>query len=163
MAVLIEGISVVVRRDAIDSKMDGGWERFKLLIPNSTFCHDGEVARVGFLDPAEVGGFIELLNEHGLTYIENDNNEAKPIDMIVVDQQRGPVTDCEWIEFSHLGIDGGKIGAAWFWCAPRIAGAGTYMKPDMTIAMPAGWHFKDSLSDKFEFVPNHLVSQRRDH
>jgi hypothetical protein len=58
MAVLIEAISVVVRKDAINNKMEGGWERFKLLIPNSTFCHDDEVARLGFLEPKLVGEFI---------------------------------------------------------------------------------------------------------
>ena len=138
--------------------MDGGWERFKLLIPNSTFCHDDEVARVGFLDPQFVGDFIEKLESFGLRYLD----EGVPIDMIVVDQQRGPVTECKWIEFTHLGIDGGKVGAAWLWDKPRL-GFGTHMKAEMTIAMPAGWHFKESLSDNFQFVPNNLTSDRRDH
>jgi hypothetical protein len=158
MAVLVEGISVVVREDAIKDKMNGGWARFKILIPNQTFCQDGEVVRVGFMEPAPLEEFIEQLEEFGLTYLD----DGKPIDIIVCDQQRGPMVDCEWIEFARLGIDGGKVGAAWLWDKPR-KGFGTHMKMDMTIAMPAGWHFKDSLSDKFEFVPNNLVSNRQDH
>ena len=93
----------------------------------------------------------------GLSYIV----EGVPIDMIVVDQQHGPVTNCDWIEFARLGIDGGKVGAAWLWDKPRM-GHGIHMSAEMTIAMPPGWHFKDSLSDKFQFVPNHLLPQRRD-
>jgi hypothetical protein len=158
MAVLIEGISVVVRKDSIEAKMEGGWARFKLLIPNSTFCQDDELARVGFLEPPSVGDFIEELVECGLTYID----DGVPVDMIVVDQQRGPVTECEWLEFAHIGIDGGKVGAAWLWEGKRM-GHGIHMRTDMTIAMPAGWHFKNSLSDKFEFLPNVAASQRMDH
>jgi hypothetical protein len=158
MAVLIEAISVVVRKDAINNKMDGGWERFMLLIPNATFCHDDEVARVGFMEPLLVKDFIEELQHHGLTYLDGD----VPVDMIVIDQQRGPATECEWIEFARIGFDGGKVGAAWLWEDPRM-GHGIHMKKNMTISMPAGWRFKDSLSDKFQFVPNNVMSNRRDH
>jgi len=158
MAVLIEAISVVVRIDAINNKMEGGWERFKLLIPNSTFCHDDDVARVGFLDPPHVGEFIAELEDCGLQYLD----DGAPIDMIVVDQQRGPVIQCGWIEFARIGIEGGKVSAAWLWDKPRM-GAGIHMQEKMTIAMPPGWQFKDSLSDKFEFVPNGQMPARRDH
>lgn len=157
MAVLVEALSVVVRRDAIDNKMDGGWERFKLLIPNSTFCHDDEVARVGFLDPDHVGDFIDELNECGLTYI----GENGPEDLIVCDQQTGPVTECEWIEFARLKFKGGKIGAAWLWEGPRM-GYGIHMHQDMKVVMPPGWEFKGSLSDEFHFVPLSQVSKRTD-
>jgi hypothetical protein len=158
MAVLVEGISVIVREDAINNKMSGGMARFKMLIPNQTFCQDGEVARVGFMEPTPMLNYIGRLEEFGLTYIE----DGKPVDIIICDQQRGPMVECEWIEFAHLGIDGGKVGTAWLWDQPR-KGHGTHMRADMTIAMPAGWHFKDSLSDKFEFVPASLVPERKDH
>jgi hypothetical protein len=158
MAVLVEGISVIVREDAIKAKLDGGWARFKMLIPNQTFCHDGEVARVGFMDPDATMEFTDKLESYGLTYLKDD----KPVDIIICDQQRGPMVECEWIEFSRIGIDGGKVGAAWLWDEPR-KGWGTHMKMDMTIAMPAGWHFKDSLSDKFQFIPQSLIPDREDH
>jgi len=158
MAVLVEGISVVVRESAINKKMNGGWARFKMLIPNQTLCHDGEVARVGFMEPRPTQDFIEQLEECGLVCIRDD----KPVDLIVVDQQRGPMVECNWIEFAHFDIDGGKVGAAWLWDKPRVA-AGIHMPAKMSIAMPVGWQFKDSLSDSFRFVPNSLVSSRQDH
>ena len=49
MAVLVEGISVLVRKDSVRNKMTGGDARFRLLIPNSTFCEDDQLMRVGFL------------------------------------------------------------------------------------------------------------------
>ena len=57
MAVLVEGISVIVRRDAIESKYDGGWDTFVDNVPNATLCADDEIARVGFMGPADVEAF----------------------------------------------------------------------------------------------------------
>ena len=38
MAVLVEALSVIVRRDAIESRFSGGWPKFLSSIPNSTLC-----------------------------------------------------------------------------------------------------------------------------
>ena len=51
MAVLVEAISVVVRLDAIDRLFAGGRTAMDKLIPNGTYCEDGELMRVGFLSP----------------------------------------------------------------------------------------------------------------
>ena len=47
MAVLAEGISVIVRLDAIARLMDDDWARFLGVVPNQTLCCDNELARVG--------------------------------------------------------------------------------------------------------------------
>jgi len=149
MAVLVEGISVVVRKDSIENKMTGGDARFRLLIPNSPFCEDDLLTRVGFLNPAEVESFIDELMNVGLTFME----DGKSIDIAVCDQQRGPTIACEWLEFCHITIEGGKVGAAWLFEGER-KGAGVHMQStSMKLATPFGWKFKDSLSDKFQFVP----------
>lgn len=54
MAVLIEAISVVVRKDAIEKRFPGGWDSFLDEIPNNTLCTDGELVRVGFMSPQDV-------------------------------------------------------------------------------------------------------------
>ena len=155
MAVLVEGISVLVRKDSVQNKMIGGDARFRLLIPNATFCEDDQLARVGFLDPAEVGSYIDELVNVGLTFVEDGN----PIDIVVCDQQRGPTVDCDWIEFCHLPMEGGKVGAAWLYEGERM-GAGVHMQStSIQLATPPGWQFKDSLSDKFQFVPNDTTRQ----
>ena len=61
MAVLIEGISVIVRRDAIESRYRSGWDGFVADVPSATFCADEEIARVGFMHPVDVEAFIEGL------------------------------------------------------------------------------------------------------
>jgi len=159
MAVLVEGISVLVRKDAIKNKMQGGWQRFLLTVPNSTLCYDDELARVGFMDPTATGEFIEELESMGLTYIE----EGHPVDLLVCDQQRGPMLDCEWIQFARLFVEHGKVGAAWLWLGPR-RGHGVHMPAKgLKLHTPQGWKFEDSLSDKFTFVPESQVSSRTDH
>ena len=101
------------------------------------------------------GEFIDELKNVGLLFIEND----KCIDLVVCDQQRGPTTDCDWLEFSHLPMEGGKVGAAWIFEGERIA-AGVHMpSASMKLATPSDWQFKDSLSDKFQFVPEGVTRQ----
>ena len=155
MAVLVEGISVLVRIDAMQQKMTGGEARFRLIIPNATYCDDGELARVGFLSPDEVRAFVEQLEDFGLVF----KADGKFADIAVCDQQRGPTADCDWLEFAHLPIDGGKVGAAWVYEGDRW-GHGIHMSsPSMTLATPPGWRFEGSLSDKFQFIPDDATRQ----
>ena len=88
MAVLIEAISVVVRKDAAVRSFRGGWESFRVIIPNNTFCADTEISRIGFMEPNAARNFIERLEFGGLTFVED--GEAK--DLAAVDQQRGSTT-----------------------------------------------------------------------
>ena len=95
MAVLVEGLSVLVRKDSIRDKMIGGEARFKLLIPNNTFCEDDDLARVGFMHPDDVRAFIDELINVGLAWLTDD----KFVDIAVCDQQKGCTLNCDWIEF----------------------------------------------------------------
>jgi hypothetical protein len=49
MAVLVEALSVIVRREAIVRKDSGGWSAFVAAVSNETFCADSELVRVGFI------------------------------------------------------------------------------------------------------------------
>ena len=40
MAVLVEGISVIVRKDSISKKMQGGEAAFRDMIPHGNVCDD---------------------------------------------------------------------------------------------------------------------------
>jgi len=149
MAVLVEAISVIVRLDAIDRSFAGGRAAIDKLIPNGTYCSDGELMRVGFMSPAETGAFIRQLEAGGLRCTV----DGQFGDIAVVDQQRGPTMPCDWLEFAHLGMGGGKVGACWLFEGPRM-GAGVHMKGEsIRLATPAGWEFEGSLSQSFKFVP----------
>ena len=150
MAVLVEAISVIVRKDSVTKKIKGGEDHFRTLIPNATYCDDGELARVGFMSPEETKAFVDKLTEAGLTFLEDD----QCVDIAVCDQQRGLTRDCDWLEFGRLPVDGGKVAAAWLFEGPRI-GHGLHMpRGGLRLHMPGGWKFEGSLSDEHYFLPN---------
>ena len=68
MGVLIEDISVVVKRSAIDQLCRGGWAGFLAAVPNSTLCADNHLARVGFLSPRETEAFVPRAAHSGLMW-----------------------------------------------------------------------------------------------
>ena len=158
MAVLVEAISVVVRREAIDRSFAGGWDTFVSLVPNATLCTDGQLARVGLTDPKAVERFVNSLKSHGLVFL----SQAKCVDIAVVDQQRGPTEPCEWLEFARIpfGKEGARVAACWLFEGPRTA-AGLHVPGlEFDLATPSGWTYEGSLSERFTFVPNEDVQER---
>jgi hypothetical protein len=138
MAVLIEGISVVVRRSRIDVLYPGGWDAFVSDCPNRTLCADEDLARVGFMDPTDVEAFVKRLESFGFVYCR----DAEAVDLAVVDQQQGPATACSWLEFGHVQLGGHRVAAC------RAAGS-----KDPTLITPNGWIYERSLSANFSFLP----------
>ena len=160
MAVLCEGISVIVRRDSIDKNFKGGWAGFLETVPNSTMCTDGELVRVGFLSPADVANYIHELEDLGLQFQPKKRpfdlfDEKRAIDDIaVVDQQRGLTQPCAWLESTRVAADDqdGKILICWLFDGPRIA-HGMHLKGlSMNVHLPDGWTFENSLSHRFKFI-----------
>jgi hypothetical protein len=139
MAVLVEGISVIVKRKSIDAHYPGGWEGFVEDAPNRTLCADADLARVGFMAPGDVKHFIERLERRGLKF--SDGKQA--VDLAVVDQLRGPTTNCPWVEWGRVKLDEGTVSAC------QMAGG-----KDPQVACPVAWKFVGSLSEKFTYVPN---------
>ena len=81
MALLVEGISVVVRYDAIDRRFAGGRRKFLQAVPNQTFCANDDLARVGFMLPANAESFGRLLEDGGLTSMR----DGHAVDFAVVE------------------------------------------------------------------------------
>lgn len=139
MAVLVEAISVIVLRAAIDACFPGGWSAFQSIVPNRTFCFDSKIARVGFMSAPEVTVFIDQLESAGLRFLVND--EAQ--DIAVVDQLTGPTTRAAWLEATRINANdtGGRVTACRF---PA--------ELDEEVVTPEGWVFEGSLSDKPNFT-----------
>ena len=151
MAVLCEALSVVIRTRSVKEKFNGGYSRFLKNIPNNTYCSDGELECIGFLSPNEIGEFIKVLENGGLTF--QTNNE--PLDSCVVDMLRGPTIKCDWIEFHKMSFGDGKISIAWLFEGQRILGDGVYLTTDkpLNLHTPQGWEYENSLSKEHKFVP----------
>lgn len=139
MAVLVEGISVVVLRSAIAAYYPGGVSGFVTNAPNRTLCADDTVVRVGFMSPADVHDFVERLGRLGFIF-QRDGSAA---DIVVVDQREGPTTPCRWLVFECVDLGtGGTVGTARH-----------VESKDESIAFPDGWTFEQSLSKTYGFVP----------
>ncbi len=158
MAVLVEAISVIVRRDAINARFSGGWHQFLSIVPNSTLCFDEDLARVGFMSPPDIEAFVRHLEKGGLTFVR----DGQAVDIAVVDQMRGPTMPAEWLEFARLsfGVTENKVAACWLFEGPRLA-VGIHMSAkEMTLATPDGWTYEDSLSANFKFVENEEMQEK---
>ena len=156
MAVLVEGISVVVRRDAVDRINARRWSAFVDDAPNSTLCTDGKLACVSFMAPEAAKDFVGNLERRGLQFQVG----GKCADIAVVDQVQGPTIKCDWLEFARLPMGSGKVAACWFFEGERIA-SGIHMTGSrMELATPSGWKFEGSLSEKFTFVPEEDLERR---
>lgn len=137
MAVLIEGFSVVVRRDRIDEVFPGGWDSFVATCPNQTLCADSFVARVGFMNSDDAARFSVGLELRGLTC-----PPAPEPDLVVVDQEHGFFTHCDWLELGSV-----EIGPNQRIRVGRFAG-------DLTkrVALPGQWEYERSLSKASGFI-----------
>jgi hypothetical protein len=142
VAVLIEGISVVVRADRLLEAWHQDWDAFVQSVPNQTLCADGELARVGFMTPEDAKLYVDTLLARGLTYLDAGGAAR---DVIVVDQQRGPAAPCEWVEFGHVNLGGDR--------RRRVAACQLAGSTSRQVCSPDGWTFEKSLSASYGFVP----------
>jgi len=150
MAVLVEAISIITKRDAIQHRMIGGWDRFMEMVPNHTLCFDDHLARVGFMGPPDVEKFSNRLQRSGLRFFHNSGF----VDFAVVDQREGPTARCDWLVFSHITFFDPPMTVA------TCELAGSREGESITVAFPPGWEYEKSLSKNFEFTPTEEFVQR---
>lgn len=158
MAVLAEAISVIVRKSAIDDRVDGGEAAFLAVVPNASLCGDDELYRVGFMRPDDVERFIGTLTLMGLEFEKN----GRCMDMAVVDQMRGSTLPCDWLQFARIPFDeeDNKVSICWYFGGEKL-GAGLHLtNRSMGLSVPRGWEYEGSISQKVGFVPNSDVEER---
>lgn len=142
MAVLVEGISVIILASAIHQKFPGGWDAFKHIVPNQTLCADNEIVRIGFMTPNDVESFIKNLEKEGLEFLK----AGEAIDITVADQMRGLTSKCSWVEFGRINLGPKRdqeVGAC------RLVGSQV-----MQVVTPPDWKFDGSLSQTYGFAPS---------
>ena len=141
MPVLVEANSVIARRDAIDARMQGGWEEFQRLAPAETLCTDGEIVRVGFDAVEGMAEFIRLLLARGLRYGAGPAED----DIATFRLEFGPDgphskhSPCDWIVFAYY---------TWTDTGWRVISAvmknGQASKNE--VVFPSGWEYENSPS-----------------
>jgi len=139
MPVLIEAISVVVRKDAIKAKFPGGWPALVAGVPNRTLCHDEDIARVGFMSPEDVRSYVDGLECSGLQYLV----DGEAHDLAVVDQEVGILVSVGWLEIAALPNE--EVGGTVMAC--RLYGSDS-----KELFAPAHWKFAGSMSQNGRLV-----------
>ena len=151
MAVLVEGISVVVKRKVIEEKISGGWGIFQTLVPDQTqkLSSDGELVSVSFKTSLEVEKFCTTLTQAGLVFTV----DGISCDFAVVGMDLGPTTKTPWLEFLCKSEER-KLSFCWLFEGERDKGMGVFL-PDlsMDIAVPADWNYETSLTANNIFTP----------
>lgn len=142
MTVLVEGVSVIIKLEAINRIIPDGWEGFRQYLPNFTLCKDDNLVRLAFLGPEEAKEFAAKLESLKLVYQDKDGAR----DFALVDQIHGVTIPCNWLECGHVDLDNDpeqKVAAC------RLAGT-----KDDSIVTPEGWVFKNSLTDNYGLTPS---------
>lgn len=138
MAVLCEAISVVIRADLLIEAY-GTFDEFKSSVPHEALAADNELVRLSFMDPDDAKRFIRILEGRGLVY--QKNGIAR--DFVVIDQLRGVLCRCDWIEFGHFSKEGEDFAAA------RLSGSTIE-----ELITPEGWVPEGSLTKSFVSAPS---------
>jgi hypothetical protein len=138
VAVLVEALSVVIKTRRVAAAYPGGWDGFVADSPNDTLCSDGELVRLGFMTPADVAACVRGLEAAGLVHLE----DGLAADFAIVDQRRGPVDRCDWLEFGRMASEQGDVSVC------RLAGS-----TSEALVTPANWSYEDSLSHRFSYEP----------
>lgn len=125
VAIQVEAYTVVVRKQALQESYPDGAEGFLRDCPNRTCCVDGNLACVSFSHPNAVHNEIVRLEKHGLVH-RDANGCAK--DIVVIDQFRGPLSPCAWVEVLAARVSGCDIVVC------RLAGTN-----EKTVVLPGMW------------------------
>jgi hypothetical protein len=143
MSVLVEGISVIIKRKKIDEMFPGGWDAFVEDVPNQTLCADDELARVGFMAPDDMEGYVKYLENYGLRHLDQQGNA---MDMVVADQLQGFGAKCDWAKLWHIDWDEDPN--------KKVVACRTIDSTHNHFIFPEWWVFDGSLSQHFGFIPS---------
>jgi hypothetical protein len=141
MTVLVEGVSVIIKLEAIEKTIPDGFEGFRQYIPNYSWCKDDQIIRLGFLDGDEAKEFVKKLESLNLVYQGSEGAQ----DFAIVDQMYGPTSKCSWLECGHTQLNNDpemKVAAC------RLAGT-----EGDTIVTPVGWEYQNSLTAVHGLTP----------
>ena len=139
MPVLVEGISPIIRVQAIHDRYAGSWTALDDSVPNNTLCSDDEVARVGFMMPRDCEAFVDQLERHGLTFLRDGQSR----DVAVVEQDSGLTAPCEWLEVGRIELKPGQTVTT-----ARLKGSTI-----QNVFCPANWAYEKSLSRQYAVAP----------
>ena len=129
MAVLVEGFSVIVLKEALERNFPGGLDAYQGQVPNGTYCADEQLCRVAFMAQADAMAHARILVSAGL----QDPLDGSSPELAIVSAAAGHLVPCGWLELQARWYPSGgqQVGVM----VAKLPGA------DVTqFSAPAGWH-----------------------
>ena len=131
MAVLIEGLSIVIKVSSILEKFSNNIDEFNSMIPNKTECSDNELFRVGFMMPSDAKDFIKSLETKGFIYLKDNLCQ----DIVPVDQNGGFLNDCNWAKLYKYELTSNQ----------HVVGCRLKKGKETKLFFPNFWEYETSL------------------
>jgi hypothetical protein len=158
MAILVEGISVIVRRVAVEERYTGGLEAFVEAAPTHLYCFDDDLVAVAFGDPNEAEAYCNSLAAAGIRFGE----EGTAPDVAIADQFHGLLTETDWLELARVDfdVDGHEITVAWLHEGEQHAGDVPEEGDELDVSVPDGWSYETSMSSLARFIPQEEIEER---
>ncbi len=130
MPILIEDMTVVVRREILDRKWPGGANAFLEIIPNASRCDDGALVGASFDKFGDANRLLGQLQDAGFEVC----TRGEWRDAAMVLQRSLPERWCAWLELALVELYPGA----------RVLAARTESSTSTDIAVPQGWTYAES-------------------
>ena len=135
MSVIVEAVSVVVKRNSIQTKFPGGWSSFRSIVFSQySMCADSSLASVSFLAAKDAHSYTKFLEEVGFVYLQ---------DFAIADQTQGLKDSCDWCYITNFEIDNNP--------ATAVTGCKLEGCSETKLYVPPSWEFKGSLSQRCRY------------
>lgn len=127
MSVLVEALTLVVQRVSLDREYPHGADGFLRDVatigdpPCFACADDDQLLNLSCRDRRHAQPLVERLLAHGL----GEESDADVGDFVLVDQLRGPLVSCPWLEWTRAD------GVTYAWIAGEAPGE---------LAAPSGWN-----------------------
>jgi len=127
MAVVVDGICVIVRNRTLAQIFPGGLDAYALEAARATYCADDSINRVAFRTKAEAHHHVSRLVSAGLS----GPSSASP-DVVIATGSRGQLAPCDWLELTEQSFS--KNGQQHTATVASLRGA-----PATDVVAPDNW------------------------
>lgn len=135
MAVLVEGVCLLLRCEAVEKHYPGGVTALAAACPAEAVCADEDLMALTFEDSDAAEDYLAELEQLGFRHLYND----MAVDAVLADPHLGPVSPCGWAEYGQATVDADPN--------KRVAICSMPGAEVSDLCVPKGWRFKGSLSE----------------
>lgn len=94
MSIEIEFINLIIPKEILEEKYEGGIGKFKTDCPNKSFREDESLVRVGFMNNNDLYTFLDLVTSNGLKF-----KEGSTTDFVIISVLSGASWEVDWIDY----------------------------------------------------------------